>query len=60
MLLYKDSKGRYLAIRSDQRFVPCHGYEICYEGQHVPDIICEAFIREYGGFVIVEDCVEAA
>ncbi len=52
MLLYQHTSGHYLAVAPDYEFAACYGYSQCFAGRNVPDIICQAFIRESGGFVI--------
>ncbi len=54
MLLYQDARGHYLAVPSGLRFAPVCGYRACFAGQDVPDIICAAYVREYGGAVLRE------
>ncbi|MGJ8668570.1 MAG: hypothetical protein ACSHXK_03680 [Oceanococcus sp.] len=60
MLLYKDKKEHYVAVKAEYEFAACYGYQACFDGKDVPNIICEAYIREYGGFVIAEDFLAAA
>ena len=49
MLLYKDPTNRYLAVPPELRFAATNGYQRCFEGADVPDVICAAFIHEHGG-----------
>ncbi len=59
MLLYRHTRGHYLAVPGALRFAPGCGYQACYSGRDVPDIICAAFIREAGGGVLREsDMIE--
>ncbi len=52
MLLYRDPNDHYLAVPPKLRFVPTNGYELCFQGREVPAVICAAFIREHGGFML--------
>ncbi len=52
MLLYQDASNRYLALPEELRFSATNGYRACYGGKPVPRIICEAFVRESGGWLL--------
>lgn len=52
MLLYRANSGQYLAVDPALSFAATKGFDPCFAGQDVPDVICRAFIRECGGFVV--------
>ena len=58
MLLYKNPQNTYLAIAENLGCARIQGFEPCFNGQDVPDIICQAYIRDYGGWVVrdVDEC----
>lgn len=49
MHLYLDPQDRYLAVPAPLRFTPVNGFREKFPGQDVPRVICDAFIRQYGG-----------
>ncbi len=57
MLLYQHARGHYLAVTPSLRFPAGAGYKPCFEGRNVPDIICNAFVREHGGNIVKDDDV---
>ncbi len=59
MLLYRHEEGHYLAVPPAWRFEAAAGYACCFAGEDVPDIICQAFIRESGGYALRGDDVIA-
>lgn len=52
MHLYLDPDDRYLAVPDGLRFAPVNGFREKFPGQTVPPVICEAFVRQYGGRVL--------
>ena len=48
MLLYATPQAHYLAVPLKARF-EAPGYAPCFGGRDVPEVICQAFIRESGG-----------
>lgn len=49
MHLYLDPQNHYLAVPPALRFVATNGFREVFQNQLVPRIICDAYIREYGG-----------
>lgn len=49
MHLYLDPHNQYLAVPESHKFVPVKGFRTCFEGQLVPLVVCNAFIKQFGG-----------
>lgn len=49
MHLYLDPDNQYLAVPHTLKFIPQQGFRNCFDGQLVPLVVCNAFIKQYGG-----------
>lgn len=49
MHLYLDPDDQYLAVPAALKFLPLNGFRSCFDGQLVPPVVCNAFIRQFGG-----------
>ncbi|MBR9813972.1 hypothetical protein GYB61_08985 [bacterium] len=49
MHLYLDPNNQYLAVPKTHKFIPAMGFRSCFDGQVVPLVVCNAFIKQYGG-----------
>ena len=49
MHLYLDPTNQYLAVPKSHKFVATQGFRTCFDGQVVPLVVCNAFIKQFGG-----------
>lgn len=55
LLLYRDPWDHYMAVRPKLRFQAINGFRACFGGRLVPAVLCDAYIREFGGrYVLTE------
>ena len=49
LALYIDPHQQYLAVHPQMKFQAINGFKACFGGRLVPLVLCDAYIREFGG-----------